>query len=134
MLQVRIADCMPIIISADTGVFGILHAGRSGTESGILSNALALISENYPATSSMAIWFGPHICADCYEINRSTQETYGLVAKNLAQINSFQSKISCAVEIDATCTLEDEDWYSHRGGAQASERNYITIWKQKQGS
>lgn len=75
-LVITVADCMPVYLwDPDSGAFGLLHSGWTGT--GILAEAVALMAERYgsrPARLSVA--FGPCIGSCCYVVDEDRARAY----------------------------------------------------------
>ncbi|MDI6840818.1 MAG: polyphenol oxidase family protein [bacterium] len=69
-LSVLVADCIAISLYHPNGIIGILHAGRKGTEKGILSKALQKIKTEFGVSiADINIIFSPSICTKCYEVD-----------------------------------------------------------------
>lgn len=62
-LAVRTADCVPVIIHADTAV-AVVHAGWRGLAAGVIANALEALAEHHPRRAAI----GPSIGPCCYEV------------------------------------------------------------------
>jgi YfiH family protein len=62
-LAVRTADCVPVVIHADTAV-AVVHAGWRGLAAGIVANALAAVRDHHPRRAAV----GPSIGPCCYEV------------------------------------------------------------------
>lgn len=130
-LALTTADCVPILIShiTDNGrvVVGAVHAGRKGTEARILKNALTLLLEHWRAGQT-TIWFGPHICAECYEINRDTHETYNIKEKLQQQVATVLPAGSFTMINSDRCTKhEPEHWFSYRRQGKSPRQNWTGI-------
>ncbi|MEE8205386.1 MAG: peptidoglycan editing factor PgeF [Nitrospinaceae bacterium] len=70
-IAVLTADCVPVILyDPAKHVVGVIHAGRKGTQMGIVSNTISIISKVYgsrPRDVVMAL--GPAIGGCCYEVD-----------------------------------------------------------------
>lgn len=97
---VMVADCNPILLySPKQHIFALLHAGRAGVVSKILSNALDLL-ESYGANrGDILIFIGASIRRCCYEIKENLAETF-----NTKYLNRVDSKIT----LDLIAMLSDE--------------------------
>lgn len=71
-LAVRTADCVPIVIHADTAV-AVVHAGWRGLAAGVVTNAMAALSEHHPRRAAI----GPSIGPCCYEVGPEVIEALG---------------------------------------------------------
>jgi len=111
-LLIRTADCMPVFISSSK-VKALLHAGRKGVELNIFNTFLDLIRNKQIKKTEIIFFFGPHICRDCYEINRETRETFPLFkkAKDYLISSGLDEKQIINSEI---CSLENKELFSYR--------------------
>jgi len=71
-LLARVADCVPVLLVADTGVVGAVHAGREGVRRGVVTVAV----ERMRRLGSEVVrgWIGPHVCGRCYEVPEDLRE------------------------------------------------------------
>jgi YfiH family protein len=61
------ADCLPILLSNQTGDFvAAIHAGWRGLAGGIIKNTMEQLQRFNPAT--MVAFIGPAIAQDCFEV------------------------------------------------------------------
>ncbi len=128
MLVVRTADCVPILLAHPSGVIGAIHAGRRGTEKQIVANVLRFLRDEWQIRDSLSLWIGPHICVDCYEVDRETHTHYALLEKNVAQISSVYPEKSAAISIDGRCTCHlPNDFHSYRREGAGVAMNYAAI-------
>ncbi|NNF89641.1 MAG: polyphenol oxidase family protein [Acidimicrobiia bacterium] len=74
-LAVRTADCVPVVIHADTAV-AVVHAGWRGLAAGVVANALEALSEHHPRRAAV----GPSIGPCCYEVGPEVIERVGAPA------------------------------------------------------
>lgn len=127
-LIVKTADCLPILIAQPNGTITAIHAGRKGTENGILSKTLNILLTTYHL-QTCSIWFGPHICVDCYQINRENNLHYDLVEENKKQIKKILNKSQYKLTVSDECTSCSNDlYYSYRKDAPLNSRlNYSAI-------
>lgn len=115
LLSVRTADCLPILIAHESGVIGAVHAGRKGTESGVIQETLRCMTEAFGALDGLKFWFGPAICQRCYQIDRELNLHYDLVGENKKQIASVLKLGSYEIIESGLCTAEQPDlFYSYR--------------------
>lgn len=64
-LAVQSADCVPVVLTAPSGAFGVAHAGWRGLEAGILEATVAAVGELGPGQVHAHI--GPCVGVECYE-------------------------------------------------------------------
>ncbi len=143
-LVVRAADCVPLLLhDSVSGYIGAVHAGRRGTQSGILKKVAKIFKAKQKAVqnqtdeesslankqgSTLHAWFGPHICHDCYQIDRETDLHYDLQQENLNQLYSVFDTDEVKVAFDGRCTKCDNDQlYSYRGDGAGTPMNYVVI-------
>lgn len=125
MLVVRVADCLPILLYHETGVIAALHAGRKSTKAGLLTNTLQLLKQQFDITDNLNVWFGPHICEACYEVNQETHEHFSLYTHNVEQLEN--SGIDYQLTTLNTCTLHEQGFHSYRRSGMGVPMNYAAI-------
>lgn len=126
---VKTADCLPILIAHPSGAIAAIHAGRKGTQSQILKKTLLLLQEKFGIEDSLNIWFGPHICESCYQVDRPTNTHYSLLNENKTQLEEVFSPNTYKLEMSPDCTLcKSEMYYSYRRDAPLMGRlNYSAV-------
>ncbi|MBT4429366.1 MAG: peptidoglycan editing factor PgeF, partial [Nitrospinaceae bacterium] len=69
-VAVQTADCVPVLLADPVNrVVAAVHAGRRGTEEGILENAVLRMKERYGSEAKNLIAaLGPGISGQCYEV------------------------------------------------------------------
>ncbi|MBP7875975.1 polyphenol oxidase family protein [Candidatus Woesebacteria bacterium] len=130
ILSVHTADCLPIILYHPSGVIGAIHAGRKGTESGILEQTLHSLKARWGVTQDVSLWFGPAICKDCYQIDRGLDLRYDLRAKNKVQAEHVFTNKSIEIIDSEHCTAHsNNDWFSYRKEGKGVQNNdsYICL-------
>ncbi|GIK84340.1 MAG: laccase domain protein [Patescibacteria group bacterium] len=139
-LSVKSADCLPILIYGD-GFVAAAHAGRKGTSQKILTLLLNELNQKYrlihilqTGLIPLQVWFGPCICKNCYQIDRTTDTHYDLITENMAQIfdffatNGLDPKKTLRLEVENHCTLhEPKRYYSYRATGPGVKMNYSFI-------
>lgn len=133
-LLVRVADCVPVLMAAEQGVIGAVHAGRQGLALGVAERAVARMRDL--GAETISAWLGPHICGSCYEVPADLQQLVGqqvpaaicvtrtgtpgldLAAGLTAQL----AGLGVVVHQVGGCTLEDENYYSYRRDGQWAGR------------
>lgn len=128
VLVVKVADCYPILFHHSSGIIGVVHAGRKGTEQEIVKKILTYFKEEKGLEDNWQIWLGPKICHDCYQINRETDEHYDLRVKNVKQLlDELDGNKNFAYDSDF-CTAHQNDWfYSYRKEGSGVKMNYGLI-------
>ena len=113
ILSVKTADCVPIIMIADPYI-AVIHSGRVGTITHITTHVCRTLKELQSA--SPIIWFGPHSCVMCYEIDSDTHTHFDLLNENLSQVKAvFGDDID--YDISPYCTQCHHDTlFSYRMG------------------
>lgn len=129
-VAVMTADCMPIIFSADKGrVVAGIHAGRIGFTTGIILHTLEIFASLGLSAREISVYIAPAICGQCYEVPVEMQRELAQLMPKIAGATRWGTpsldlpKAAAAqlhaagcehVTIDARCTLEDQQWHSHR--------------------
>lgn len=141
-LGVLVADCLPILFHGighhGQPVIAAVHAGRVGLLGGILQSAAEKFYPHLiPGTHPIAV-IGPAICGSCYEV---PEEIRAAAEQQLPRtgIASTTSWNTPALDLPTTaeailmkqgfdvvktglCTLEDQNYFSYRGG-DLTDRN-----------
>jgi polyphenol oxidase len=73
-LGVITADCFPVVLAApDVPAVGIVHAGRRGIATQVVSTAIALMSQTFDALpEALFVAVGPGIGCCCYEVDEAS--------------------------------------------------------------
>ena len=80
-LAVLTADCLPLVLVADTMV-AVVHCGWRGLCGGIIGNALLpLLQQQAPIYA----WIGPAICQTCYQVGDDCRDAFVQQQPALAQ-------------------------------------------------
>ena len=140
-LLTRAADCVPVLLVAETGQVGAVHAGREGVRRGVVQAAVARLREL--GATEIRAWVGPHICGACYEVPEELRAEIAAVvpathattswgtpsldlgAGVLAQLAEAGVP---AVEVGG-CTREDESLHSYRRDGAAAGRLAGVVWR-----
>jgi polyphenol oxidase len=77
-LGVITADCFPVVLAAPhVPAVGIVHAGRQGIAAGVVSTAIALMSQAFDAPpEALFVAIGPGIGRCCYEVDEASAEPF----------------------------------------------------------
>jgi copper oxidase (laccase) domain-containing protein len=128
MLAVRTADCLPVLLAHPTGLIGAMHAGRKSTELKIVQKTLEIARDEFGVQKDLSLWLGPHICEQCYQINRELDLHFNLLSENLAQINSVYDPSQVSIQISKHCTAhQTQHFYSYRKEGAGVPMNYSVI-------
>ncbi len=122
-LCVKFADCMPIIIFHPTQVLSVIHAGRKGTQSGILSQTLTTLINLTQSKTNYQIIFGPCLCKHCHQINPSPPQYFNLYKENLTQLQSHLNLSKNTLSSYTHCTKTSSSYFSYRGDDKTKKRN-----------
>lgn len=123
------ADCVPVALANHTGSVRVaIHAGRPGLLMGAISAAITAARAH--TDEPLYARLGPHICARCYEVDRTLADevyaahpeaqattSWGTPALDLTAMALTQLRAGdVVVEADnPPCTREDPRFPSHRG-------------------
>lgn len=140
-LLTRAADCVPVLLAADTGAVGAVHAGREGVRLGVVPAAVGRLRAL--GAQRLHAWIGPHICGGCYEVPEemraavaasvpATHATtrWGTPALDLgAGVRAQLEQAGCAVVDVGACTREVPALHSYRRDGAAAGRMAGVIWR-----
>ncbi len=127
LLLVKTADCLPILIYHPYPLIAAIHAGRKGTDLEIFKKTLYTLNHTFGVEKDLSVWFGPHICEECYEINPKTKEHYNLYIKNKSQLLKTFNQNRFEFYDARKCTVvNNEEFHSYRK-ENTVERNYSAI-------
>jgi YfiH family protein len=106
ILGVYVADCCAVyIIDLKTPVIGLVHSGRKGTELGIVSNAIAQMSDRFGSDpTNLIVQLSPCIRPPHYEVD--------FAAEIVRQCRSLRIKEIYDAGICTACHLDR--YYSYR--------------------
>lgn len=138
-LAVRVADCVPVLLSAD-GVVGAAHAGRVGLAAGVLQATVAAMRDL--GAGPIEAWIGPHICGGCYEVPEDLQAEVAAVVPEVSATTTWGTPsldlgrgaaavltgLGVAVSCIPGCTRERPDLHSYRRDAAAAGRQAGLVW------
>jgi len=136
-IMILTADCVPIIIYDPVeNVTGLVHAGRMGTQKGILTNAIEALSREYGSNpKNLLVGMGPAIRACCYEVDKycalpfikkslgssgfvkkTSRENYFLDLPKANRLEGLEAGVLGGnIFTDGPCTSCDtQKWYSYR--------------------
>ncbi len=141
-LVVLVADCAPLALASDEGVFAAVHAGWRGLEAGVVE---ATIDEMRAMGATRVVGaLGPSIHAECYEFTPADLDP--LVARYAGAVKGHTSAgrpsldlpaavsaalaASDAVEVPGVseCTACSDRWFSHRRRGDQG-RQALVVWR-----
>ena len=71
------ADCLPILLWAEGGAVGAVHAGWRGLLSGVIRNAVETMTQRFAAEPGrMLAAIGPAICAEHFEVGQEVAKAF----------------------------------------------------------
>jgi len=135
-VAVLVADCVPVLLHDEaTGAVAAIHAGRVGLYRGVIDAAVAALVDvrggwGVPGRMSAAI--GPAICGRCYEVPPAMRtlvatrhpSAFGTTSWGTASLDlprAVETRLGelgfAEVVRHRLCTLEDEQYFSHRRAA-----------------
>ena len=140
-LLARAADCVPVLLVAEGGQIGAVHAGREGVRRGVVAAAVETLREL--GATGLRAWVGPHICGRCYEV---PDELRAEVAAAVPATHASTSWGTPALDLGAgvlaqladagvpavdlgRCTREDDALHSHRRDGAAAGRLAGVVWR-----
>jgi YfiH family protein len=125
-IAVLVADCVPVVISADRAV-AVVHAGRRGVQDGVVNNAVEQLRS--VAEGALSAQVGPAVCGSCYEVPEAMQQEVSAVVPAAASttrqgtpgldlVAGVRAQLAAlGVEVagpPVRCTMETPQLYSHR--------------------
>jgi polyphenol oxidase len=141
-LAVLVADCAPVALASEEGVFGVVHAGWRGLRAGVVERAVAAMHE-LGATAVSAVR-GPCIRPCCYGF--SEPDLAALAERFGAAVRGHTTSGACALDLPASvsaalaetgaaegrgiddCTACSGGYFSHRARADAG-RQALLVWR-----
>lgn len=125
-VAVLVADCVPVVV-AGTRAAAVVHAGRRGMQSGIVTKAVRALRDL--DEGPLRAQLGPSICGGCYEVPAAMQDevaamvpaartstragTPGLDLRAGLRVQLNAAGVA-AVQVSETCTAEDPAYFSYR--------------------
>ena len=140
-LLARAADCVPVLLVADNGVVGAVHAGREGVRRGVVIATVDRMREL--GAGGIRGWIGPHVCGGCYEVPEDMRAEvaavvpaaaattrWGTPALDLgAGVRAQLQESEVATTEVGGCTREDERLHSHRRDGADAGRLAGVVWR-----
>jgi YfiH family protein len=134
---VFVADCLPVLLSAD-GAVAALHCGRRPLAAGIIAEGVAALRE-LGAAGPVTAAIGPGARGCCYEVSEDVHAEFAHIpgaragARNLdlpavARHELAQAGVT-AVHDTGICTICDDRFFSHRRDAGVTGRQAGVVWR-----
>ena len=137
LLTVTVADCVPVfVVDPERRAVAVLHAGWRGAAAGILEEAVRLFAERGSPPRNLILHLGPAICGSCYEVGPEVHRSFGRTVPAPSPIDLHALLSERAVRLGVptdqvsrarSCTLEDDRFYSHRGGDAGRHVGFIGV-------
>lgn len=138
-LAIHTADCAPVVLLADEGIVGAVHAGWRGVAAGVLPAALARLRAL--GAGNVSAILGPCIHPECYEfgeteldrlaasLGRSVVGTtrWGTPALDLPAAVAASLGPGVPLDVIDVCTACDTGLYSHRARGDTG-RQAAVVW------
>ena len=147
VIAITVADCLPLLLTEQSGILSLMHLGWRGIEEGLLEKTLQFIrtKRSEPITAVL----GPCIDTCCYEFGqnelRILVEKYGekIVGRTNKGSIAFDMR-ACVKEIlksfnvdikyeEDSCTKCDSRYWSFRADG-TDKRQVMIAWKQENDS
>ncbi|GAB2504211.1 Laccase domain protein YfiH [Corynebacterium atrinae] len=129
-LAVLVADCVPVLLADHVnGVVAAAHAGRLGARNGIVARTVETMLSLGATPGTIQVLLGPAASGRNYEVpaamaadvekhlpgslSRTAKGTTGLDIR-AGLVRQLMGLGVTAIEADPRCTIEDEDFFSHR--------------------
>ncbi len=134
-VAVRVADCVPVLLSDDAGtVVAAVHAGWRGIVGGVLPNALSWLSGKGCTPDRLLAAIGPCIGFDAFEVGAEVLDQFRRLFGDAAPVRPLaggkglvdlrqaaRMQIQAAgipphrIDVSDRCTFRDcDEFYSHR--------------------
>lgn len=139
-LGILVADCAPVALVSDEGVFAAVHAGWQGVYKGILPQTVKVMRSL--GATEISAYVAPSIKSECYEFRGEElqqmsqilgpsvvgQTSWATVSLDLLESIKQSLKTEAVTRIDASqdCTACGGDYFSYRA-RQSPERHLMVI-------
>lgn len=144
-LAVVVADCVPVLLAdPGAGVVAAAHAGRRGAADGVLERTLEAMTGLGAETARVEVLLGPAICGEDYEVPAAMRDEVeaalpGSAATTRIGTPSLDLRAGLRrrladlgitrVDVDARCTFEDDQLFSHRRARPTGRLAAVTWWE-----
>ncbi len=142
-LMMLYADCVPVVLVEEAmPVVCVVHAGWRGALSGVVTKAVASLSEHVAVSpSGLSAYIGPSIGGCCYEVG---EDLASLFRGSFDTISAAEGRIDLAMAVHehligsglsedrivhaGLCTLDNSDrFFSFRGQAVTGRHGAIAV-------
>ena len=147
VIAITVADCLPLLLTEQSGILSLMHLGWRGIEGGLLEKTLQFIRSK--SSEPITAILGPCIDTCCYEFGqnelRILVEKYGekIVGRTNKGSIAFDMR-ACVKEIlkssnveikyeEDSCTKCDSRYWSFRADG-TDKRQVMIAWKQENDS
>ena len=144
VIAITVADCLPLLLTEQSGILSLMHLGWRGIEGGLLEKTLQFIRSK--SSEPITAILGPCIDTCCYEFGqnelRFLVEKYGekIVGRTNKGSIAFDMR-ACVKEIlkssnveikydEDSCTKCDSRYWSFRADG-TGKRQVMIAWKQE---
>ena len=144
VIAITVADCLPLLLTEQSGILSLMHLGWRGIEEGLLEKTLQFIRSK--SSEPITAILGPCIDTCCYEFGqnelRILVEKYGekIVGRTNKGSIAFDMR-ACVKEIlkssnveikyeEDSCTKCDSRYWSFRADG-TGKRQVMIAWKQE---
>ena len=144
VIAITVADCLPLLLTEQSGILSLMHLGWRGIEGGLLEKTLQFIRSK--SSEPITAVLGPCIDTCCYEFGqnelRILVEKYGekIVGRTNKGSIAFDMR-ACVKEIlkssnveikyeEDSCTKCDSRYWSFRADG-TGKRQVMIAWKQE---
>lgn len=144
VIAITVADCLPLLLTEQSGILSLMHLGWRGIEGGLLEKTLQFIRSK--SSEPITAILGPCIDTCCYEFGqnelRILVEKYGekIVGRTNKGSIAFDMR-ACVKEIlkssnveikyeEDSCTKCDSRYWSFRADG-TGKRQVMIAWKQE---
>ncbi len=146
VIGVSTADCVPVVaVDERAGIAGVAHAGWRGALGGVIDALLDEMVAVGASMRSMKAFFGPSICADCFEVGEEVASLFpeqhvvrcGKLGKANIDLTGYVYSLlmargmfrSCIVPFknDLCTKCHPDKFYSARASGLNSGRNFTFV-------
>jgi polyphenol oxidase len=138
-LVIRTADCVPVLLSSEEGIFAAVHAGWKGLAKGVIGKCILMMKEMGASNISAAI--GPAIGPCCFRVGEDVAQLlpsqFQRIENSIKYIDLWETAkaqaLSAGVEdhkisVQRICTCcREELFFSYRRQAENAGRQVSVI-------
>jgi YfiH family protein len=131
-ITISVADCVPILISANNGSFLIaIHSGWKGTFSKIAEKGVSLFNPS----NCDGVWIGPSIRSCCYEVSKERLEDFKRRFPESKGVFLKESKLDLPIinaEILSASGIPSEKIFLDKRCTFCNENNFASFRRDKE--